>query len=297
MKESLVISQHFSIDSNIIDENTTVIIGFSGYGSVGRLVANHLAETFKVTPIGFWGPVSWFHNDRIEAPITVFKLDIKSNDPKEKFVLVSSRLNVPVIGVRAFPDVFWKMISQEILSWKAKRYIAIGGLREEIRNSSNDSWVALIPTVKYSEQFGVKRTFKDHLSIKGPIHYLLMESSAYSLATLVVLSYCNTFEADSEAALIALKELEKIFGLDLKSDKLNMFDSSFVEPDEMIFWETEDSFDEFVDDDDFDSFDEEFDEEYDEGEPLDFSSKKDDVISFDVYKEFHNKGDKLDKYK
>ena len=107
MKESLVISQHFSLDSSIIDEDTTVIIGFSGYGSVGRLVANHLAEAFRVTSIGYWGPVSWFHNDRLEAPITVFKLDIKSNDPQEKFVLVTSRLNVPVVGIRALPDVFW----------------------------------------------------------------------------------------------------------------------------------------------------------------------------------------------
>ncbi|MHA1302746.1 MAG: PAC2 family protein [Candidatus Heimdallarchaeaceae archaeon] len=293
MKELFTFSSQFTFDTELIDENTTVIIGFSGFGSVGRLAVNHIVETFDVKAIGYWGPVSWFHNGRLESPVTIYQLNLKSDDPNEKFILISSRLNVPVIGYNALPDIFWKLLSKEILSWKAKRYIAIGGLREEIRESSDSSWVALIPSPRYTKLYGTQRTFKDHLSIKGPISYLLMESTAFSYPTLAVLSYCNTFDADIEAALIALKELETHLNIDLKSQNLNLFDFSFIEPDSMLFWEEEDEYDEFLESTDEDLFDE-FDEE--EGTPK-YSDTGGDTISFDVYKEFQNKGDKLDKYK
>ncbi len=295
MKESLMFSNQFTIDTKLIDENTTVIIGFSGFGSVGRLAANHIIESFKSKAIGYWGSFSWFHNGQLESPFTVYRVDIKSKDPNEKFVIIASRINVPVVGYDALPDVFWRLLAKEILSWKAKRYIAVGGLREDVRDSTDSSWVAYIPSPRYSELYGTKRTFKEHLSIKGPISYMLMESTAFSYASLAVLSYCNTFEADNDATIIVLKELEKHLGVNLKTDRLRLFDTSFTEPNVQEMWEREldnidEIDDEFEDEDIFDEFD-------DEGDAPNYSDSGVDSISFNIYKEFQKKGEKLDKYK
>jgi len=147
---------------------------------------------------------------------------------------------------------FWKWLTAEILTWKAKRYIIIGGLREEIRNASDDSWVALIPTEKYTEIYGVKRTFRDDLSIKGPINFFLSEGFAYSYPVLAILSYCNTYDVDLDAAILALKELEKHIHLDLNSSNITEFDTSLLEAElELLEGESE--------------YDEEFEEEFDEG--------------------------------
>ena len=232
-----------------------MILGFSGYGSVGTTVLNHIVERLKVESIGFWGTVSWYHNGNLETPITIYKLDAKSKDTEEKFVLVTSRLPIPVVGYNALPDAFWKWLSQELLSWNAKRYVIVGGLREDVRNSSDDSWTTLIPTRKYTEIYGTQRTFKDDLTIKGPISFLLTEGTAYNLPVLGVLSYCNTYDIDLDAAQMALKDLEKQLDLDLTSSQIEEFDFSFLENQVELF----------QDDSDFDDeYDPAFEGEYDE---------------------------------
>jgi len=228
MKENWLFLNQMSINTDLIDSNTTVILGFSGYGSVGTTVLNHIVERLRVESIGFWGTISWFHKGNLETPITIYNLDAKSNDSDEKFVLVTSRLPIPVVGYNALPDAFWKWLSQELLSWNAKRYVIIGGLREDVRNNSDDSWTTLIPTKKYTEIYNTKRTFKDDLSIKGPISFLLTEGTAYNLPVLGILSYCNTYDIDLDAALMALKDLEKQLGLNLKSSEIEEFDFSFL---------------------------------------------------------------------
>ncbi|MHA1852949.1 MAG: PAC2 family protein, partial [Candidatus Heimdallarchaeaceae archaeon] len=146
MKNPWLFLNNLTVDSSQIDSDTTVILGFTGFGSVGTAVLNHIVEQCRVKSIGYWGTMSWFHKNNLESPITIYKLNLNSDDDKEKFVLVTSRLPIPVVGYEALPDAFWKWLTAEILTWKAKRYIIIGGLREEIRNASDDSWVALIPT-------------------------------------------------------------------------------------------------------------------------------------------------------
>ncbi len=298
MKNTWLFLNQMSIDSTVIDSNTTVILGFSGYGSVGTTVLNHVVEGLKVESIGFWGTLSWFHNGNLESPITMYQLDAKSDDPEEKFVLVTSRLPIPVVGYNALPDAFWKWITQEILSWDAKRYIIIGGLREDVRNSSDDSWVTLIPTKKYTELFGTKRTFRDDLSIKGPISFLLAEGTAYRYPVLSILSYCNTYEIDLDASLMALKELEKLLNLDLDSKEIIEFDFSFLESNFELFQDEE--FDE--------EYDEEFNEEYEEEFDEDFKnfSKRNDSphankkFSFNVnsfFSETKDEREDLEKYK
>ena len=258
MKNSTLFLNQMSIDTSIIDSDTTVILGFTGYGSVGTTVLNHLVEETDVNSVGFWGTMSWFHKDNIESPITVYSMNTASSNDKEKVVLVASRLPIPVVGYDALPNAFWKWLSQEILSWNAKRYIIIGGLREDVRDTTDDSWIALVPTNKYTEVYGTKRTFRDDLSIRGPISFLLTEGTAYNVPVLAILSYCNTFDIDYDAALMALKEVETHLNRDFNSNKIIEFDTSFLETQIEFYQDTEekdfDDFDDFENEEDFEDF-------------------------------------------
>ena len=286
MKNPWLFLNNLTIDNSLVDSNTTVVLGFSGYGSVGTSVLNHLVEELDVQSVGFWGTLSWFHKGNLETPITVYKLEIKSDDEKEKFILITSRLPIPVIGYEALPDAFWKWLSSEILSWDAKRYIVIGGLREEVRNSSDDSWVTLIPTQEYTEKFGTKRTFRDDLSIKGPISFLLTEGTAFNYPILAILSYCNTYDVDIDAASMALKELETHLNLDLKSDSIAEFDASFLENQIEFFQEGNDH--------EFEEFEEGYDEEFEGYEHTDDSTNERKSFSL---RDFKNNSKDLEKYK
>jgi len=292
MKNNWLFLNQMSFNTDFVDPDTTVIVGFSGYGSVGTTVLNHIIEKLNVESIGFWGTLSWFHKGILETPITVYRLNIKSKDSNEKFVLVTSRLPIPVVGFNALPDAFWKWLSQEMLSWRAKRYVVIGGLREDMRNSSDDAWTTLIPTKKYTETYGTKRTFKDDLTIRGPISFLLTEGTAYNLPVLGILSYCNTYDIDLDAALMALKDLENQLKIDLESEEIVEFDFSFLENQIELFQEESDFEEEY---------DEEFDEEYDE-EFGNYDSKENSKNHFssDDENSFHldrTRKDDLNKYK
>ena len=299
MKNAWLFLNQMSIDASLIDSNTTVIVGFSGYGSVGTNVLNHIVEGLNVESIGFWGTLSWFHNGNLESPITLYQLEAKSDDPEEKFVLVTSRLPIPVVGHYALPDAFWKWITQEILSWQAKRYIIIGGLREDVRNSTDDSWVTLIPTKKYTELFGTNRTFRDDLSIKGPISFLLAEGTAYRYPVLSILSYCNTYEIDLDASLLALKELEKILHIDLESKEIREFDFSFLESS-FDFVQDDTSFDEDYEEEYEEEYGEEFDEDFKNFDERNKSPNSNKKFSFNVnsfFSESKEERDDLEKYK
>ena len=289
MKNPWLFLNNLTLDRDLIDSNTTVILGFSGYGSVGTAVLNHMVEELQVKSIGYWGTMSWFHRGILESPITIYKLDMNSKDENEKFVLVTSRLPIPVVGYEALPDAFWRWLSSEILSWNAKRYIIIGGLREEVRNSSNDSWITLIPTIEYTNIFGTKRTFKDDLSIKGPISFLLTEGTAFGFPVLAILSYCNTYDTDIDAGLMALKELEIHLDLGLKSDTLTEFDSSFLE-NYFEFYNEED-------DGEYEEFEEEYDEEYKSYEAETRENNKYFSESRELSRRYRNNKSDLEKYK
>lgn len=288
MKNPWLFLNTLTVDEKIIDSNTTVILGFTGYGSVGTAVLNHIIEELDVKSVGFWGTMSWFHKSNLEAPITVYTLNLKSSKEKEKFVLVTSRLPIPVVGYEALPDAFWKWLASEILSWKAKRYIVIGGLREEVRNSSDESWVTLIPTSKYTEIYGTKRNFREDLSIKGPINFLLYEGFAYDYPILAILSYCNTYDIDLDAALMALKELEKHIDLDLQSTSITEFDTTLLEA-QFGLYEDEEDFEE--------DYEEDYEEDFDDYKDLKDLKEQDFSFHSDSKKNQRNNKEDLEKYK
>lgn len=264
MKSLEFLSKQITFDKNTVDDNTTVLIGFTGYGSVGTLVLNHLIETFNVRSIGYWGSLSWFHGKNIESPITIYETTLNNKKDNEKFILVASRIPIPVVGYNALPDVFWKVLCKEILSWNANRYIILGGLREEVRAAEDSSWVVYAPTRAYTKKYAIKRTFKDNLTIRGPISFFLTEGYAHAIPVLSVLSYCNSYEEDIDAAQICLKDLEAHLELDLKSKRLKLFDNSFLGSQidtELDFASDYDSDYEDNDDDyDEDDYDDDFDD-------------------------------------
>ncbi len=296
MKNSTLFLNQMSLDTSIIDSDTTVILGFTGYGSVGTTVLNHLVEETDVNSVGFWGTMSWFHKDNIEAPITVYSMNSASSNDKEKVVLVASRLPIPVVGYDALPNAFWKWLAQEILSWNAKRYIIIGGLREDVRDTTDDTWIALVPTNKYTEVYGTKRTFRDDLSIRGPISFLLTEGTAYSVPVLAVLSYCNTFDIDYDAALMALKEVETHMNRDFHSNKIIEFDTSFLETQIEFYQDTEEK--DFDDFDDFDDFENEEDFEDFENDSKEGNSKNNSSFeSKSNSRKYRSNKDDLERYR
>ena len=82
MKNPWLFLQNLTLNSDFVDSDTTVVLGFSGYGSVGTAVLNHIVEEQQVDSIGFWGTMSWFHKGNLEAPITIYKLNVKSKNPE-----------------------------------------------------------------------------------------------------------------------------------------------------------------------------------------------------------------------
>ncbi|MCG3224470.1 MAG: hypothetical protein H7647_08385, partial [Candidatus Heimdallarchaeota archaeon] len=134
------------------------------------------------------------------------------------------------------------------------------------------------------------RTFRDDLSIRGPISFLLTEGTAYNVPVLAVLSYCNTFDIDYDAALMALKEVETHINSDFHSSKITEFDTSFLETQIEFYQDTEEN--DFEDFDDFEN-EEDFENDAKEG-----NSNND--YSFDsksVSGKYRNNKDDLDRYK
>ncbi|MHA1260383.1 MAG: hypothetical protein ACTSRO_12235 [Candidatus Heimdallarchaeaceae archaeon] len=80
MKNPWLFLNNLTVDSSQIDSDTTVILGFTGFGSVGTAVLNHIVEQCQVKSIGYWGTMSWFHKNNLESPITIYKLNLNSDD-------------------------------------------------------------------------------------------------------------------------------------------------------------------------------------------------------------------------
>ncbi|MFV2015983.1 MAG: PAC2 family protein, partial [Candidatus Heimdallarchaeota archaeon] len=196
-----------------------VIIGFSGFGNVGYLSLTHLVETVDVTSIAFWGNSSWYHKGRLESLLTVYE------HASSKTIIVLPRLPVHVSTV---PQKYWDELAREILGWKLKEYIIIGGLREETRHFGSVDWAAYAPTPKWQSKYDHKRNLLDKLPMIGPLSSFMTIGTTLDLPVLGLLAYCE-LEEDPSAAMIAVKELEKLTGIEIPSkNQLVRFDFSFV---------------------------------------------------------------------
>ena len=196
-----------------------VLIGFAGFGNVGYLSLTHFVESLDLESIAFWGGSSWYHNNRLESLLTVYK-----HEPT-KTILVMQRVPVPVTVV---PQKYWDELTQEILSWNCKEYIIIGGLREETRHYGSTDWAAYAPNPAWVHLHKVQRTFNDHLAMIGPLSAFLSFGTTMNIPVLGLLAYCE-LEEDPSAALVAAQEINKLCGYNLDNIiSLNRFDYSFV---------------------------------------------------------------------
>lgn len=236
-------------------EDYQVLIGFSGFGNVGYLSITHIVETVdekSIKSIAHWGHSSWFHRGNLESLLTVYKHE----QSKTLFVLT----RIPV-HVSTLPQRYWDNLAKEILSWGCRQYIVIGGLREETRTPGSTEWAAFAPTPKWEELFDHNRTFGDHLAMIGPLSSFLLLGSSLEMPVLGLLAYCN-FEEDPEAALFAVKEIEKMCNITIpKKDHLHRFDYSFIPGSSIpiqfddLEEEEENSFDDDDDEDDIPGYD------------------------------------------
>ncbi|MHA2092054.1 MAG: PAC2 family protein [Candidatus Kariarchaeaceae archaeon] len=196
-----------------------VLIGFSGFGNVGYLALTHIVETLYVETIAFWGSSSWYHKGRLESLLTVYK------HTKSKTIIVLPRIP---IHVSTIPQKYWDDLAEEILTWNLKRYVIIGGLREETRHPDSIDWAGFIPTPKWEELYGNRRTLLEHLAMIGPLSSFLTLGTSFQLPVLGILAYCN-FEEDQEAAIVALKEIEKFCKIEIpRKENIERFDFSFI---------------------------------------------------------------------
>lgn len=200
-------------------------MGFSGWGNLGHLVMNHLAEVLPVKPVGFFGNSTWYHKGRLEASMTLYQYI----QGKQKYLFLCPRVIFPVVGEEALQSEFWELLVEDMLSIEGlEKVIIIAGLREETRSFGNKDWVALIPTRDYQEKFGIKRSIENHLSMVGPLSVTLMKATADKVPALAILGYCGTYQTDYVAAKVVLKALEEYVGLRVGREQIIEFDTSFI---------------------------------------------------------------------
>ncbi|MHA2250389.1 MAG: PAC2 family protein [Candidatus Kariarchaeaceae archaeon] len=217
-----------------------VLIGFSGFGNVGFLALTHLVETLKVDSIAFWGSSSWYHKGRLESLLTAYKHE------ESKSIIIL--LRIP-IHVSTIPQKYWDDFAEEVLSWRCKKYIIVGGLREETRAPDSLEWAGYVPTPVWEEKYGNSRSLMDHLTMIGPLSSFLTLGTAFQLPVLGILAYCNFESDDPEAAVLALNEIEKICQINvINKDKLQRFNFSFI-PNTAFPFPSEDSEDTDSEDD------------------------------------------------
>ncbi len=236
-------------DIDLDFQDYDVLIGFAGWGNVGYNSVNHLVETLPLRTIAAWGNSSWFYKNRLESIVTIYAHD------ESKTILVASRVPIPVTMVNPYN---WDEFAMELLSWNCKRYIIVGGIREETRTPTNTDWVAYAPNAPYMKAFGVNRTFGERLAMVGPLSSFLVIGTSLDIPVMGLLAYCN-YEEDPEASTLILSEFKEIIGEEI-TGPLKKFDYSFVpiqrevthshETIEAIFSDDEDDMEE-----DFDGFD------------------------------------------
>ncbi len=206
-------------------ENATLIMGFSGWGNIGHLVMNHLVETLPVKPIGYFGSTSWFHEGRLETPITLYQYDQEGS----AYLLLCPRVMFPIVGEEAVQSDFWEMLVEDMLSIEGlERVIYIAGLREDTRGFGSKEWLATVPTRDYINKYEINRTLEEHLSMVGPLSLTLLMATAEKVPALALLGYCGTYQSDYDATKIVLGALEKYTGLRANQDQVIEFDSSFI---------------------------------------------------------------------
>ncbi|MHA2502859.1 MAG: PAC2 family protein [Candidatus Kariarchaeaceae archaeon] len=224
-------------------QNYQVLIGFSGFGNVGYLALTHFVETLELTSIAFWGNSSWYHRGNLESVLTVYK-----HEPsKTIFVLTRMPLHVSTV-----PQKFWDQLSMDLLRWNARRYIMVGGLREETRRFGSTDWAAFAPTPAWTEKFGDHRSFGDNLAMIGPLSYMLINGTALNIPVLGLLAYCN-FDEDKDAAFFAVKKIDELCGLHgTHNDFLAEFDYNFIPGGHLanVFEDDEEEAQDIDDDDD-----------------------------------------------
>jgi len=235
----------FAVDPDSINKKATLITGFTGFGNVGYIVMNHLAESLPLKSISFWGSSSWMHRGRLEAPITIY-----TNNEESLYFLVP-RIPLPVT---AAPHQFWDMMMAQIIDWGLERYVFIGGLREVTRRPGDHKWAAYVTTPEYETEYKIHTTIGEDLAMIGPLSSILTHGTSKKQKVIALLMYCSE-EEDEFASETAILELNKLLDVQFPGAPLKHFDNSFVP---MMRFVSEDGVERVYDDNEDDDLPDDF---------------------------------------
>lgn len=198
----------------VIDKGFRVVSGFKGFGAVGIISALHIINELNMQRIGV---ITTKYN-----PEYVFRDDYGLAFPFEIFASKEHRL--VVIATRELPDErvrdeFVYEITNFIKKYELSPLVLIGGLDRRFKESEEDR----LRWLKNSYYQGAEpkgKALEKGLLIVGPLALQLMYAELLKIPSIVLLPYTIAEAPDPAAAAIAISELNSMFGLNMRTDRL-----------------------------------------------------------------------------
>jgi len=190
-------------------KNPIVIEGFQGFGLVGVIAAEYLAEKFNMKQVGhiesnMLPAMALLIDGEVKFPIRIFY------DSKNQIVIFDSELSIP-------QNLAYE-IASEIAEWSqknnARQVICLEGLA--VPTAPRESNVYGIANMKELEE-KLKKMVKiiDNGIIIGVSAALLLECQSRNIPAICLMSECHSEFPDGKAAASVLKALSEWLNLNL----------------------------------------------------------------------------------
>lgn len=215
--ERPIISNHFRV---IVDENVSLkgkrfFTGFRSHiGQTGYIVTRHMIEELKGKRIGFVDsdllPPSVFMEE--DMLVTPFELYLSKNN-----VFLYARLQPR----QAEWSSFARKLAQWIIESEFSEACLIGGLdnRFVTEDEGEARFASTTPALETVRKYKLP-LLERGLGIFGPLGLLLGQFEMAKFPAISILPYAETGRPDPRGASIAIEYLNKIYNLELSTDKL-----------------------------------------------------------------------------
>ncbi|WP_238375078.1 proteasome assembly chaperone family protein [Vulcanisaeta thermophila] len=199
---------------------TYFLTGFQGIGMVGYLVVHHLANSLPCRRVGF-----------IEMP---------REPPYSAYVINPSLLSTPgeiyhcpgqgfTIAMVHWDGEFMSRYAHDyaraVASWVYlngfSNVIVFGGLDNRLRDS-DEAQLRVAVTTAYRDRYplGNVKLMELNYAMVGPLALLMNEFERLGIPAISILPYAEPFRADPNAAIIAIKFLRELTGVDVDVSRL-----------------------------------------------------------------------------
>lgn len=194
-------------------KNKIFLTGFHGIGAVGYLVSRYIADQEGTEHLGyvFYDKepfIAMMNRNRIMLPLELYRRG-------DFIILVSEILPEP-----KYLDVLMRSISEWVVRNGFKEAVLIGGLTETVKEDESEEYkVAFTSAFKPPPEF-LKCVLERELRIVGPLALLLINFEVMNFPAIAFLPYANVKRADVDAAIIAIRLLNKYYGLGIDTKLL-----------------------------------------------------------------------------